>query len=487
MLIGRFTCNLFFILLAAVFHSEANAETISFNVKQLSSGVEFSGHGLSDSCTVTIFGNIKKNDFDSFATRLMSVHLKNHRFSIILSLAMASKIGGTVFVRAESNCGSTRKLSQVKQIRLSRARSSDNNSGTDFLVALRQQSLRSLTKITAAFQTSELFKPVDLQVAHGDNRTFIVEQDGLIKTISPSNRETVFLDISSKVSKGGERGLLGLAFDPEFGSTKRLYINYTDLTGGTVISRLSVNTSEKADVSSEEKLLLFEQPFANHNGGALAFGPDKFLYIAAGDGASGGFPSDNGQNLRTFLGKILRIDVSPNVGYSIPSSNPYFQNLDSYREEIFAYGLRNPWRISFDGRNLYAGELGQNTTDEIDLIKKGGNYGWKIKEGSSCFEGTVCSSQGLIDPISEDGRDIGTSITGGYVSREVVSPNLNGVYIFGDFINGRVFALEKISEKWVRTEIADTNHSISSFGRGKNQEIFFLSYLDGKVFRVLQK
>ncbi len=464
------------------------AESFRLSVQVKSSGIRISGKGISNSCTVDVFGSSSEQGVQrSSRIKLASVFPTKKAISINLPLAASTKKGGSLFLRSVATCGKKQSNSQIVKLALTKSRNAEFNSSKELVIGLRQVSLRSLTKFVPSFENVNLVKPLDLQVAKGDGRLFAVEQDGIIQAIDSNKQSSVFLDISSLVSKGGERGLLGLAFDPDFDQTKRFYVNYTDLNGGTVISRFTVGSNGTTSLNAEEKILTFDQPFANHNGGALAFGPDKLLYIASGDGGSGGDPNGYGQSRNTLLGKILRIDVSPATSYSIPSTNPYVGNTSSFKEEIYAYGLRNPWRMSFDGDTLFAADVGQNSTEELNIIKNGGNYGWNIKEGSQCFKDPNCDSTGLIDPINEYGRDIGESITGGYVSRDLKSPNLVGVYLFADFMSGRVFALERLNRKWVRTELADTDFYISSFGRGNSKEIFFMTYLEGKIFKIQQK
>ncbi|HWP83841.1 MAG TPA: PQQ-dependent sugar dehydrogenase, partial [Terriglobia bacterium] len=299
-----------------------------------------------------------------------------------------------------------------------------------------------------------------------------------------------FLDIRSQVRCCGELGLLGLAFHPNFTQNGRFFVNYTrDGPGGieTVISEFSVSGSNPnlAVRESERILLTFGQPFTNHNGGMIAFGPHGYLYIASGDGGSGGDPQNNGQSLNTLLGKILRIDVNSGVPYGIPPDNPFASQPG--RDEIFAYGLRNPWRFSFDrhtGR-LFAGDVGQNRFEEIDLIEKGGNYGWKIMEGAHCFSPqSNCNTAGLILPIDEYGRDLGISVTGGYVYRGSAVPSLSGKYIFGDFGSGILWALTELSSgQWRREELLRTGLNISSFGEDDAGELYLVDY-GGTVRRI---
>lgn len=338
-----------------------------------------------------------------------------------------------------------------------------------------------------------------LSVTHsrdGSGRLFIVEQAGRIlifqqgALLSPP-----FLDIRNRVNSGGEKGLLGVAFHPDFKNNGRFFVNYTRLEGNqleSVIGEYQASMDPNVADPEEKVILQFSQPFVNHNGGHLAFGPDGCLYIGTGDGGSGGDPQGNGQNRDTLLGKILRIDVDRGSPYVIPLNNP-FVGQSNVREEIWAYGFRNPWRFSFDrssGR-LFVGDVGQNAREEIDLVIKGGNYGWKITEGSHCFppDVTNCDTSGLQPPISDYGRLEGSSVTGGYVYRGSQSTLLRGAYIFGDFVSTRIWVLEEtISGAWKRTELIRAGFPISSFGEDEAGELYVVDYgaggSTGAVYRV---
>jgi glucose/arabinose dehydrogenase len=333
----------------------------------------------------------------------------------------------------------------------------------------------------------------------GSNRIFVVEQDGVIKVFPNSesaSQATTFLNIDGRVTSGGEMGLLGLAFHPNYASNGFFYVNYTTEQNGprrTVISRFSVQTGnpDAADPNSELILLEFNQPFSNHNGGMMQFGPDGYLYIATGDGGSGGDPQNNAQNRANLLGKILRIDVDhPSGGrdYGIPPDNPYAGNTQGFREEIFAYGLRNPWRFSIDfpTGQIWAGDVGQQTREEIDLIENGNNYGWRIMEGNLCFNPpNNCDQTGLTLPVLDYDRSLGFSITGGYVYRGANKPTLRGAYIYADFGSGRIWMLRyengAVTEN---AELFDASFNISSFGVDENNELYILDYSSsGAVYR----
>jgi hypothetical protein len=339
---------------------------------------------------------------------------------------------------------------------------------------------------------SGLTQPLFLTHAHdGTNRKFIVEQPGRILVMQPESSTTaVFLDIRSRVLSGGERGLLGLAFHPQYAANGRLFVNYTrQPDGATVIAEYHASnmSPNAADPASEVVLLLIPQPFDNHNGGMVEFGPDGFLYIGMGDGGSGNDPGNRAQNVNELLGKILRIDVdkpaSSAVRYSSPSSNPFFGPVAG-RDEIFATGFRNPFRFSFDRLNgrLFAGDVGQSTREEIDIVTKGGNYGWRVLEGTFCTGlGPVsCSVLPALRPVTEYVRQSGRcAVTGGYVYRGSRRALPYGAYVFGDFCSGEIFVLHEGNQ----TVILDTSLGISSFGEDESGELYVVA-LGGSVSRI---
>jgi len=289
-------------------------------------------------------------------------------------------------------------------------------------------------------------------VSSGDNRIFILEQAGRIRVadLQGNLQPDTFLNIVGRVrSTGGEQGLLGLAFSPDYSTDGRFYVNYTNLTGNTVISRFTVNPSgaSSADSTSEEVLMTIVQPFTNHNGGDLHFGPDGYLYIASGDGGSGGDPGNRAQNLSDPLGKILRIDVSAPAGYVVPSSNPFVSNPNA-DARVWSFGWRNPWRFSFDSRtgDMWVGDVGQNLWEEISFEKAGsqggGNYGWRCYEATHPFNLTGCppASEHII-PVYEFPHGPDCSVTGGFVYRGALSHDWYGKYFFTDYCNGEIRSL----------------------------------------------
>jgi len=329
----------------------------------------------------------------------------------------------------------------------------------------------------------------------GSSRVYVVERTGKIKCFDSSpgaEKAEVFLDLGRRIDTSYvEKGLLGLAFHPKFRENGHCFVNYTSAVG-TVIARYSVEEGnpEAGDFSSEEVLLTFSQPFKNHKGGQLDFGADGFLYIAAGDGGSGGDPHNNAQNLRSFLGKILRIDVdrnTPDKPYGIPEDNPFAGNSEGYLEEIYAYGLRNPWRFSFDRERgiLWAGDVGQDTREEIDIIEKGLNYGWRIMEGNLQYKPSPDSNQeDLAPPVWDYGRSEGGCVIGGYAYYGTSLTGLRGCYIYGDYLSGRIWALSLDEKNKPRNrELARTDLEISSFGLDGSGELYILDF-NGKIYRL---
>jgi glucose/arabinose dehydrogenase len=309
----------------------------------------------------------------------------------------------------------------------------------------------------------------------------------------------VALDIRDRVDAApSEAGLLGIAFHPRFAENGEVFLSYT-ATGAPLISRISRFVSRDGgrtvDPASEVVILTQPQPFANHNGGQIVFGPDGFLYIGLGDGGSGGDPQGNGQNPNTLLGKILRINVdsrTPEQGYGIPPDNPFAGG--GGRGEIFATGLRNPWRFSFDrtGGKLWAADVGQNAWEEVDIIVRGGNYGWNAREGAHCFEPAQgCRTEGLIDPVAEYPNAAGDcSVTGGYVYRGAAVPALAGNYLYGDFCSGKIWGLPlgaNGNPSGAPRLLLDSTAQISSFAEGNDGEIYLLNFGEGTVHRVVAR
>jgi glucose/arabinose dehydrogenase len=347
-----------------------------------------------------------------------------------------------------------------------------------------------------SFTNLMFVRPLDLQYANdGSGRLFVVEQRGMIHVIKKTGEtdtSLVFLDIRSRVAyNGAEQGLLGLAFHPHYTENGYFYVDYTAAgTGRTTVSRFAVSAAnpDSADAASEQVLLDIAQPFSNHNGGCTRFGPDGYLYIGMGDGGGAGDPNGNAQNRTTLLGALLRIDVDNPAGgknYGIPADNPFAGNDQGFREEIYAYGLRNPWRFSFDpptGR-LWLADVGQSSLEEIDIIENGMNYGWNIMEGDACYNPpSGCDMTGLALPVYEYSHALGSAITGGFVYRGPSLPSLAGTYIYGDYGSGRIWSLayDGVNPP-VNTELLDTGLNIVSFGIDGNGELYICAF-DGKIY-----
>ena len=342
-----------------------------------------------------------------------------------------------------------------------------------------------------AFPSLTFPQPVFLTHAtDGSDRVFVLQQPGQIMVLPNDSAATsakVFLTIAGKLSNpGGEEGLLGLAFHPDFAVNGYFYVNYTAPNPlRTVVARFKVqqNNPDKADSLSEFKIIEIAQPFNNHNGGMIDFGPDGYLYVGMGDGGSANDPDSNGQKRTVLLAKMLRIDVNDTTAlthYRIPPDNPYAGNTQGWREEIWAYGLRNPWRWSFDKPTgvLWVGDVGQGSREEVDILVKGGNYGWRIMEGSICRPGGgTCDTTGLIKPVKEYDHSVGNSITGGYVYRGYRRPDLTGAYIYADYGSGKIWMLRYDAGSLTADSLLlDAPFSVSSFGMDREGELYIVSY-----------
>ena len=330
--------------------------------------------------------------------------------------------------------------------------------------------------------TSGLNRPVDIQSANdGSSKIFIIEKYGVIRVFENDQLlESPFLNIDDRVNdSGNEMGLLGLAFHPDYEQNGFFYVNYTGDGGDTRISRFQAS-GNIADPNSEKVLLIIEQPYPNHNGGALAFGPDGYLYAGLGDGGLAGDPHKNGQNTISLLGKILRIDVNNGDAYGIPSDNPF-------GNEVWAYGLRNPWRISFDRQtgDLYIGDVGQSQWEEIDYLSAdsqgGANFGWSIMEGGHGYDGLA--QPDMLLPVAEYSHsEGGCSVTGGYVYRGAM-PEWNGIYLYGDYCRGIVWGLILSNGQWQNQVMFKTGVTITTFGQDESGELYFASD-SGEVYHL---
>ena len=348
--------------------------------------------------------------------------------------------------------------------------------------------------------------PLDVQQPNdGTGRLFVVEQSGHIQIIQNDGTRAAspFLDVSTRngFTSGGETGLLGLAFHPSYAQNRRFFVNYIRNVAGqlqSVIAEFTASSTDPdfSDPNTENILFTVNQPFSNHKGGALDFGKDGFLYIALGDGGSAGDPQCNGQNINVLLGKILRIDVdsphSPGLNYAIPSTNPFVgQNA---RSEIWLYGLRNPFRFSFDtaNGNLWIGDVGQNSFEEVDMLtpqQGGANMGWNLREGTHPFS-AACTQTGstLTDPIFDYDRSQGDqTVIGGHVYHGTKMPALAGTYIFGDFISGRVWSLRQSGQTWTRSDVTTTaGGDLAAIGEDHSGELYVARYSSGVIARIHQ-
>ena len=357
------------------------------------------------------------------------------------------------------------------------------------VLALAPSGARAAAAVVLTPVVSGLDAPVFVTSANdGTGRLFVVEQTGRIRVIKNGVLlATPFLDVSDRISHGGEQGLLGLAFHPNFKTDGRFYVNFTRTNGDTAIVQFRVSPKpDQAMRSSARRIIDIAQPFDNHNGGMITFGPGGYLYIGMGDGGSGGDPGNRAQSLDSLLGKLLRVNVNGSVGarhYLIPTANPYVSKPG--RDEIWARGLRNPWRFSFDRltSDLWIGDVGQGLYEEVDRAKastsstswgRGANFGWRQLEGSHCFNpSSGCSRTGKVMPAIEYSHDDGCAVTGGYVYRGAAIPSLYGQYVFGDFCSGMIWTFPA-GAKWPigRTLLTDTSLSISSFGEDQNGELY---------------
>ena len=354
-----------------------------------------------------------------------------------------------------------------------------------------QTAPRLATELVARFE-----QPVAITHAgDGSGRIFVTEQSGTIRILSGNSvLQRPFLDIRNLVLAGGERGLLSVAFHRDYARNGFFFVNYTDRPGGhTVVARYSVSSTDPniADPGSARQIIRILQPFANHNGGQLKFGPDGFLYIGMGDGGAGGDPGNRAQNLQELLGKMLRLDIDRELPYAIPAGNPFVNRSDA-RPEIWASGLRNPWRFSFDRQtgDLFIGDVGQNAFEEISFqpasSRGGENYGWRRMEGLHCFNpSTNCNPGNLVLPIVEYPQTDGScSVTGGYRYRGRFS-SLRGLYIYGDFCSGKIWGASEGSDgRWTPALLLQTSLSISSFGEDEFGELL-VADLSGNVYRLI--
>jgi glucose/arabinose dehydrogenase len=339
----------------------------------------------------------------------------------------------------------------------------------------------------------------------GSGRLFVTEQEGRIRILQDGVVQSrPFLDITDRVAaNASERGLLSVAFPPDYASKGYFYVNYTRVAdsqsrgeGNTIVARYRISDNpDVADAASERVILEIAQPEGNHNGGQLAFGPDGYLYIGMGDGGGAGDPEENAQDTTTLLGKLLRIDVEsgvadPDFTYSIPADNPFTSDSQA-EDEIWALGLRNPWRFSFDRStgDLYIGDVGQSALEEVDFQPAsstgGENYGWDIMEGTACFEPSAgCDTSGLTLPVAEYPTSAGCAVTGGYVYRGTAFPALQGIYLYADYCTGQIWGLRQEGDMWQTQRLFDTFPRVSSFGEDEAGEVYVLDLVNGRIGRI---
>ena len=384
-----------------------------------------------------------------------------------------------------------------------------------FLFSISILFTQEINDIKSVIIAENLNRPVFAVFEPATNKMYAVEQTGKIYLINNLQNKSLFLDLSKKISVSitpDERGLLGMVFDPNFQSNGFFYVSYIDTENYSVVSRFRLSENkDEVDIESEKKLIYFEQPFNNHNGSHLDFNPiDNYLYISFGDGGASGDPYGNAQNLHNFFGSILRIDPQDNGSYLIPNDNPlvlHKKNNDSdIKSEIWAYGLRNVWRFSFDNNNgdIYMGDVGQYLWEEINYLEfgeNGGNFGWNIMEGNHCYSEPGCDKEGFINPIFEYPSDAnypfslmgikeknvsGCSVTGGYIYRGDQIKSLYGLYIFSDFCTGKIWALDplkNIVQEITEPLLGSEKHMISSFSQDINNEIYIVEF-SGKIYKI---
>lgn len=324
-----------------------------------------------------------------------------------------------------------------------------------------------------------------------DGRWFVMEQGGRVYQVASEQADDaeLFIDIRNRVTSGGERGLLGIAFHPDWPTTHEVFLSYTSGNESRISRFTSNDGGATLDESSEQVLLTIDQPYSNHNGGGIGFGPDRYLYIGMGDGGSGGDPLGAGQDVNNLLGSFLRIDViGTGDSYEIPPDNPFAQGGGS--PEIYAWGVRNPWRWSFDMETgtLWAGDVGQNAWEEVSIIERGGNYGWNAKEGTHCFNQNPCDDGPWIDPVVEYDHSMGrASITGGFVYRGSAVPSLAGVYIFGDYVSGHIYGIFDDADGNPEMRLLfQHGGQVSTFAQGRDGEVLFANYGSGRFYRIVR-
>lgn len=411
----------------------------------------------------------------------------------------AQKSKRMLFCKARCTCDGVVSDSAVKKILISSSPKKDASLPSRWIKEL-QLRLQNQYELVSAFPNISFSRPLDLQKAPSlTNRLFVVEQNGkiysFVETASVATKE-LFLDISNKVATGGERGLLGLVFHPNYATNRTFFLHYINMAGASVLARMrsTIGDLTVGDSASEEILLTIPKASSIHHGGQLAFGEDGLLYVSVGDGGPQKDPLNNGQRIDVLLGKMLRIDVDTTSGdlpYGIPASNPFVGKTDGSRAEIFALGFRNPWRFSFDSATgeLIAGDVGNLDREEIDIVEKGKNYGWNKVEGSFCHvKKKSCKAPIFTAPLYEYPHTLGnSSVTGGHVYYGAALPHLFGKYTFADFSSGRIWALSRAATPALVAPLVHSDLLVSGFGISHADELLMLDYGTGHIFQFAQR
>lgn len=358
-------------------------------------------------------------------------------------------------------------------------------------------SLEPVAEVGLEVVVSGLASPLDVDPARdGTGRLFVAEQDGRIRIVAGGVlAEEPHLDIAERISAGGEQGLLGIALHPDYPADPRIFVDYTDLDGNTVVSSFEASLdADAADPESERIILQVDQPYPNHNGGALAFGPDGMLYVSLGDGGGGGDPEGAGQRLDTLLAKILRLDIDvpadQTPGYDIPEDNPWAEGADGARREIWLTGLRNPWRMRFDRAtgDLWIGDVGQGEWEEVDVARNGVgglDFGWNVMEGAHCYNADTCDREGLTLPVSEYEHGLGCAVIGGVVMHDPTEPELDGHYLFGDECSGNLFTIDPTRDALQQpTLVLESDRSISAIATDADGAVLLTDLGAGEILRV---
>ncbi|MCY3410424.1 MAG: PQQ-dependent sugar dehydrogenase [Candidatus Heimdallarchaeota archaeon] len=360
---------------------------------------------------------------------------------------------------------------------------------TPLLPSLYNQTSINILKISKAYPNLTFVDATDMKQM-GD-KMYIGTQDGHIYTfdhITNVSTYEEYLDIEGRVESGGEMGLLGFAFHPNYEENHLVLVDYTIKIDGDLYTRISSfeEISNKLDPNTEFILMQIHQPYNNHNAGQIIFDSDGYLLITLGDGGSAGDPQNNAQNLKSLLGSILRVEYTGIGNYSIPEDNPFKGNTEGYYEEIYAFGLRNPWRMSLDKSTglIWIGEVGQNSFEEVNILQAGGNYGWNAKEGYECYNEVPCNDLNLIDPVFVYDHSLGISITGGFVYHGNEMAEYKGVYFFGDYGSGRIWTLEEKNGEYVDALIGQYSYRIVSFAQDNDGELYILTRSDNYIYKL---